>query len=144
MVATLKIGHHIVEVHGTDQETLDSFFTEYDNGQEGVPMGCYRCKETEIYILATLKKSMIASVFVHELLECLNDLYDFGLEHGHLSRISECLANALVNNPEFFIEFLEDFGNVKQKENNPTRSVQEEEGKEGDSPRKLRKSEGKK
>lgn len=129
----IVIGHHEVGVYKTDQESLNNFFKQQNGTEAQYVLGCYRCKDRDIYVLEEMCDSDNISVLMHEIMEAISDIYEIGLEHNQLSSIAEHLAMVMGQNPEFFKQLFEEYGYAEEQrkeedEDSPRRISESSEG----------------
>ena len=60
----------------------------------------------KILVNDELAGSNIVATFTHELAECIEDKYSFGMNHEQITVFGEVLAQVLLDNKKFFQQLL--------------------------------------
>jgi len=102
---SLKIGAHNIAVIYKSREALD----DYDEDDGYCIHGMFNPdgKQRVIWLADDITGTHYMSVFIHELIEAINQIYELCLTHSQISQISEILTQIWVDNQKTLVDHLD-------------------------------------
>lgn len=94
----IKLGAHRIPVREIDQESLDEL---WDGDESKKPLGLCFLRHNggyEIWVADWLKGVARISIFSHEIVEAVNEIYELGLPHDKVTLVGEVITQLILDN----------------------------------------------